>query len=198
MSLVCVYCASSNRVDPVYFTLAEAMGQQLAARGHRLIYGGGNVGLMGVLARSVHAAGGHVTGVIPEALKAIEGVAYDVADELIVTRTMQERKAIMFTRAEAFLVLPGGFGTLEELMEVLTLKQLGYHVRPILLVNAGGFFDPLLALFDHFIRTGFAQEAHRTLFQAVPTPAAALEALELLLVAPARPLAAIDKVAPGL
>lgn len=196
MSLLCVYCASSNRIDPAYFALAEAMGQQLVARGHRLIYGGGNVGLMGALARSVHASGGHVTGVIPEALKAIEGVAYDVADELIVTQTMQERKALMFTRAEAFLVLPGGFGTLEELLEVLTLKQLGYHARPIVLVNAFGFFDPLLALFDHFIHTGFAREGHRGLLRTVSAPEEALDVLETLLALPEPALVATAKVGP--
>ena len=124
---ICVYCSSSDHISETYVPVAQTTGRLITERGYTLIYGGGNVGLMGVLARSVHECGGRVFGVIPEALKAIEGVAYDLADELVVTRTMQERKAIMFTKANAFLVLPGGFGTLEEFMEVLTLKQLRYH-----------------------------------------------------------------------
>ncbi len=169
-----VYCSSSNRVGAVYFAEAEALGQLLGARNDTLVYGGGNVGLMGALARSVHAHGGRVVGVIPEALKAREGVAYDVADELITTQTMQERKALMFSRAEAFIVLPGGFGTLEEFFEVLTLRQLGYHQCPIALVNTNGFYDPLLALFKHLYAEQFAFPGAQAAYHVAPTPAAAL------------------------
>ncbi len=175
---ICVYCSSSNHIDGRYVEVAEATGRLLAGRGYTLVYGGGNVGLMGVLARAVHDHGGRVVGVIPEALKAREGVAYDVADQLITTTTMQKRKAIMFTRADAFLVLPGGFGTLEEFLEVLTLRQLGYHDKPIALVNAEGFYDPLLELFEHFFRERFARAHSRRLYHVASDPEAALRHLE--------------------
>lgn len=174
---VCVYCSSSNHVDARYVAVAKQTGRALARRGCRLIYGGGNVGLMGHLARAVHAHDGYVIGVIPEALKQREGVAYDVADELITTDTMQQRKAIMFTRADAFLVLPGGFGTLEEFMEVLTLRQLGYHDKPITLVNAHDFFAPLLTLFDHFVDERFAPPHARTLYDVALDPEEAMARL---------------------
>jgi uncharacterized protein (TIGR00730 family) len=175
---ICVYCSSSNLVERHFFDMAEETGRLLAERGHTLVYGGGNVGLMGAMARSVHAHNGQVVGVIPEALKQREGVAYDVVDQLIITPTMQKRKAIMFTRADAFLVLPGGFGTLEEFLEVLTLRQLGYHNKPIALVSTDGFYDPLLALFDHFYEARFAHEQSRTLYHIAADPTAALDHLD--------------------
>ncbi len=175
---VCVYCSSSNHLDGRYFDVAREAGRLLGQRGYTLVYGGGNVGLMGVLARSVHEHGGQVVGVIPEALKQREGVAYDVADQLITTATMQKRKAIMFTRADAFLVLPGGFGTLEEFLEVLTLRQLGYHDKAIALVNTGGYYDPLLGLFENFFRERFAPEPSRGLYHVAPDPEDALRHLE--------------------
>ncbi|GIV57951.1 MAG: hypothetical protein KatS3mg042_0864 [Rhodothermaceae bacterium] len=172
-----VYCASSDRIEARFFAVAEEMGRLLAKHGLELVYGGGRVGLMGAVARAVHEHGGRVYGVIPEALKEREGVAYDVADELVVTGTMQERKRLIFTRADAFVVLPGGFGTLEELMEVLTLRQLGYHDKPIALVNTDDFFRPLLDLFEHFYRTGFAHPRYRSLYHVAPDPADALNHL---------------------
>ena len=174
---VCVYCSSSNRIHADYFEVATQAGRLLAERGLALLYGGGNVGLMGAVARAVHQGGGRVVGVIPEGLRQVEGVAYEVADELIVTETMQERKAILFTRADAFLVLPGGIGTLEELMEVLTLRSLGYHDKPIALVNTAGFYDPLLQLFEHFYTGGFAREKVRALYHVADAPEAALDHL---------------------
>lgn len=170
-----VYCASSNHLDRVYFDAAAAMGRMLARRGYTLLYGGGNVGLMGEMARAVHGHGGRVVGYIPRALRQVDGVPYSDADELIVTETMQERKRHIFTRADAFVVLPGGFGTMEEFMEVLTLKQLGYHNKPITLVNTAGFFEPLLALADHFYRTRFAGKHTRQLFHVAPDPGDALD-----------------------
>ena len=175
---ICVYCSSSNRIHADYFEAAARAGRLLAERGHTLVYGGGSVGLMGAVARAVHKGGGHVVGAIPEALRQIEGVAYEVADELAVTETMQERKAILFTRADAFLILPGGFGTLEEFMEVLTLRTLGYHHKPIVLVNTAGFYDPLLRLFEHFYAGGFARERVRTLYHVAEDPEAALDYLD--------------------
>ena len=175
---VCVYCSSSNHIDSIYTEVATDMGRLLAERGHTLVYGGGNVGLMGIMARVLHEAGGRVVGVIPEKLKTKEGVAYDVADELIVTKTMRERKKIMYTRADGFAVLPGGYGTLEEFMEVLTLKQLDYHQRPIMLVNTDGFFDPLLAFFDRLYEAGFARTRSNELAHPVGSPAEALDLIE--------------------
>lgn len=167
---ICVYCSSSSAIDPKYESIAERMGHLLAGNGYALVYGGGNVGLMGVLARAVHARKGHVYGVIPEALQQVEGVAYEIADDLIVTQTMQERKSIMYTRADAFVVLPGGFGTLEEFMEVLTLKQLGYHDKPLFLVNAYEFYRPLIELFEHIYAERFARPTHRELYRVVTAP----------------------------
>lgn len=175
---ITVYCASSNAVDEKYFDVAEETGYLLAERGLTLVYGGGQVGLMGRIARAVHDRGGTVFGVIPEALKAREGVAYEVADELVITKTMQERKKILFTRADAFIALPGGFGTLEEFMEVLTLKQLGYHDKPIALVSVDGYYDPLLHLFEHFFSEGFASERYRSLYFVADRPQDALEYIE--------------------
>ena len=178
LDTLCVYCSSSNRIAAPYFEMADAVGRLLARRGYTLLYGGGNVGLMGQMARAVHTHGGRVVGVIPEALKAREGVAYDVADELIITETMQQRKAILFTRADAFLVLPGGFGTLEEFLEVLTLRQLGYHDKAIALVNTGGFYDLLLDLFEHFYHEQFARTRTRDAYFVATDPEDALAYLE--------------------
>jgi len=140
---ICVYCSSSDRVDPRYLAVGDRMGQLIAKRGDTLVWGGGSTGLMGSVARSTQAAGGRVVGVIPEALTNME-VAYENADELIVTQTMRERKQLLDERSDAFVVLPGGFGTLEELAEIHVLKVLGYSDRPLVLVNADGFYDPLL------------------------------------------------------
>lgn len=175
MKIVTVYCASSNEVEAKYMDVAGEAGRLLAEHDLALLYGGGQVGLMGAIARSVHEHCGNVFGVIPEALKEREGVAYGLADELIITKTMQERKAILFTRADAFMVLPGGFGTLEEFMEVLTLKQLGYHNKPLTLVNTEGYYDPLLELFEHFFAEGFAAERYRELYFVAETAEQALD-----------------------
>ncbi len=175
---VTVYCASSNAIDARYREVAEETGRILAASGLTLVYGGGQVGLMGILARAVHESDGTVVGVIPEALKQREGIAYEVADELIITETMQERKRILFTRADAFIVLPGGFGTLEEFMEVLTLKQLGYHDKALALVNTDGYYDPLLTLFEHFFEQQFAHERYRSLYEVTSRPEEAVRYIE--------------------
>lgn len=169
-----VYCASSNHVADRFIDEAEVLGRLIAERNDTLVYGGGQVGLMGVVARSVHEHGGTVIGAIPQALKDREGIAYGIADELHVTETMQQRKAIIFTRADAFIVLPGGFGTLEELTEVLTLRQLGYHDKSIAVVNVDGFFDPLIELFEHFFDQGMAHERYRGLYRVVDSSDAAL------------------------
>lgn len=174
---VCVYCASSDLLAPAHFDVAERLGHLLADGGHTLVYGGGSVGLMGALARAVHHRDGHVYGVIPQTLHAREGIAYHLADELDVTETMQERKRLMFTRADAFIVLPGGIGTLEEFMEVLTLRALGYHDKPIVLLSTDGFYEALMGFFDTLERQGFLRDDVFGLFEVVDSPEAALAAV---------------------
>lgn len=174
--LLCVYCSSSDAVDPSFVESARTMGAEMARRGYGLVYGGTTVGLMGALARSVHSHGGRVVGIIPEAIHAM-GIGNDLADELIVTPGMRERKAAMEARADGFIALPGGFGTLEELFEVTTLKQLKYHTKPIVILNAGGFYDPLVSLFEHIYQQRFAKPVYRQLYHVAATPAEAMEYL---------------------
>ena len=157
---VCVYCGSGPGTNPQFVETARALGRILAENGVRLIYGGGSIGLMGAIAESVVDHGGEVTGIIPDFLKARE-MMFRRAQEIIVTRDLHERKRLMFERADAFVALPGGIGTLEELVEQLTWAQLGRHQKPILIANIDRFWDPLCALLDHmramqFIRAGLS------------------------------------------
>jgi uncharacterized protein (TIGR00730 family) len=151
---VCVYCGSNAGIDPAYGDTARRLGEVLAAEGIGLVYGGGGLGLMGELARTVLANGGRVTGIIPAFLSEKERMLRD-ADELIVVEDMHQRKKLMFDRSDAFVALPGGIGTLEELVEQLTWAQLGRHTKPIVLVNVAGFWDPLLALLKHMGEEAF-------------------------------------------
>jgi len=151
---ICVYCGSSPGKDPAFVATAQAFGKIMAENGVKLVYGGGSKGLMGAVAAGVLENGGKVLGVIPEFLKARE-LAMKGATELVVTRNMHERKQIMFERADAFVALPGGIGTLEELVEQLTWSQLGRHKKPILFANINGFWDPLCELLDHMKNNGF-------------------------------------------
>src|SRR5262252_1427351 len=151
---ICVYCGSSSGNDPTCTAAARKFGEILARNKIRLIYGCGSTGLMGTLARAVHDHGGEITGVIPEFLKAQERLFRD-ADEVIVTADMHERKRLMFERADAFVALPGGIGTLEEVVEQLTWAQLGRHKKPILIANIAGFWDPLIVMFEHLLSLGF-------------------------------------------
>jgi hypothetical protein len=157
---VCVYCGSSSGSDPAYAEAARRFGTILAQNKIGLVYGGGAHGLMGVLAGAVLDHGGRVTGIIPEFLKERERL-FTRVQEVIVTRDMHERKREMFERADAFVALPGGLGTLEELVEQLTWAQLGQHRKPILLVNIGGFWDPLNELIDHMRKLGFIHSETR-------------------------------------
>jgi uncharacterized protein (TIGR00730 family) len=145
---ICVYCGSGPGTDPAFVEGARAFGAILAKNGIGLVYGGGAVGIMGAIARSVHEHGGEVTGIIPKFLMSREHALHGT-HELIVTGDMHERKLKMFERADAFVALPGGIGTLEELVEQITWVQLGRHKKPILLANINGFWDPLCALLDH-------------------------------------------------
>ncbi|MGD8355029.1 MAG: TIGR00730 family Rossman fold protein [Methyloceanibacter sp.] len=156
---VCVYCGSGAGKNPAFTDAARALGKALASSNTRLVYGGGDLGLMGIVARSVLKHGGRVTGIMPGFLHDREKLLVDV-HELVLVDTMHERKHLMYERSDAFVALPGGIGTLEEFVEQLTWSQLGRHRKPIVLVNIHGFWDPLLELFDQmighdFIRSGF-------------------------------------------
>jgi uncharacterized protein (TIGR00730 family) len=174
---LCVFCGSSERVAPAYFDAASDLGRRIAAAGWGLVFGGGTIGLMGAVARGVHEGGGHVVAVIPERLNR-PGIVYETADEIVVTTTMRERKAEMDRRAEAFVALAGGFGTLEEVLEVITLKQLGYHDRPVVLVNTEGFYDSLSNLFEVQIREAFVRPEHRALYNVSESPEEAMSYVE--------------------
>ncbi len=154
---ICVYCGSGRGGDPVFVEAAVALGRAMAESGIGLVYGGGNVGLMGELARSVLDHGGHVTGIIPEFLKQRERMLDDVQETIVVT-DMHTRKRLMFERADAFVAMPGGIGTLEELVEQMTWAQLGRHTKPILLLDTKGFWQPLLTLLQHMREQGFIRE----------------------------------------
>ncbi|MBX3177235.1 MAG: TIGR00730 family Rossman fold protein [Candidatus Hydrogenedentes bacterium] len=176
MKQICVFAASSDAAAPAFGAAAARLGQLLAESGLTLVYGAGKVGLMGEVARSVHAHGGRVIGVIPEKLH-VDALTYRDCDELIVTETMSERKAIMTARADGFVVLPGGFGTLEELFEVLVGRQLGYHTKPIVFLNTGGAFDGLMAYFADMVTLDLVRADQCDLFSVATTPEGALEAL---------------------
>jgi uncharacterized protein (TIGR00730 family) len=154
---VCVYCGSGPGTNPAFMKSATAFGRTLAENGVGLVYGGGSIGLMGAVATGALDHGGRVTGIIPEFLTMREN-ALRRAQELIVTRNMHERKQLMFDRSDAFVALPGGIGTLEELVEQLTWAQLGRHAKPILLANIDGFWEPLLVLLAHMRETAFVRE----------------------------------------
>ncbi len=157
INTVCVYCGSGPGSDPRFIDGATAFGKELAENGVGLVYGGGSIGLMGAVAKSTLDNGGTVTGIIPEFLTAREN-ALKRAQELIVTKNMHERKQLMFDRSDAFVALPGGIGTLEELVEQLTWAQLGRHTKPILLANFAGFWDPLLVLLNHMRDKAFIRQ----------------------------------------
>jgi uncharacterized protein (TIGR00730 family) len=151
---ICVYCAAADGVDPAHRRAAEAVGRGLAERGIGLVYGGGRRGLMGALANAALAAGGEVIGVIPRDLVELE-LAHDGDVELRVVESLHARKALMTELADGFIALPGGFGTLDELIEVVTWSQLALHRKPVGLLDVGGFWQPLLALVEHLVRAGF-------------------------------------------
>ncbi|NJD26612.1 MAG: TIGR00730 family Rossman fold protein [Betaproteobacteria bacterium] len=167
MQRLCVFCGSNAGHDPAYREAAEALGRLLAARGIGLVYGGGNIGLMGAVADACLAAGGAATGVIPEALmgKEVDGRAVDhrALTRMEVVDSMHTRKARMAELADGFVALPGGFGTFEEFCEILTWGQLGFHAKPMGLLNVNGFYDPLLAMFDRAVSDGFLRPENRAM-----------------------------------
>ena len=166
---VCVYCGSSGRVAESYREAARRTGRLLAQSRMELVYGGGHIGLMGLTADAALAAGGRVVGIIPDFLHNRE-VAHTKLSELVVVGSMHERKQRMFERSDAFAILPGGFGTLDEAFECMTWKQLGLHDKPIVVVDVEGYWTPLLTLVDHAIGAGFAPARMRDTIQVVPGP----------------------------
>ena len=176
MRSVCVFCGSNSGRGERYGAGARALGAELAARGIKLVYGGGRVGLMGEVADAALAAGGHVTGVIPAALVARE-VGHNALSEQHVVDSMHERKALMAELSEGFVAMPGGFGTLDETFEILTWAQLGMHRHPVGLLNVDGYFDKLLAFVDHAIGEGFVRPEYKAMLSVASTPAELLETM---------------------
>ena len=174
---VTVYCSSSRQIDQAFMAAGRELGHAIAARGWGLVYGGNRVGMMGELADAVRARGGRVIGVTPQ-LFIDKGVHDTLADELIVADGMRHRKAMMEDRGDAFIALPGGLGTFEEIFEIICGKQLGYHNKPIVLLNVAGYYDPLLTMIEHGIATKFIRPAAPTLYHVATSIAAAMEYLE--------------------
>jgi uncharacterized protein (TIGR00730 family) len=190
---VCVFCGSSIGTDPAYARVAADLGATLARDGRTLVYGGGDVGLMGVVADAALAAGGEVVGVIPDGLLVRE-VGHAALTELRVTASMHERKATMVELADSFVALPGGLGTFEELCEVLTWAQLGIHRKPVVVLDVEGFYDPLFALLDQAVEQGFVKAAHRALAVRVSSVAEALAACDRPAPAPVRKWIDLEEV----
>ena len=173
---VCVFCGSKHGARPEYADAARAMGSALVAAGTDLVYGGGRVGLMGVVADAVLDAGGRVTGVIPDHMSGRE-VAHHGLTDLRVVGSMHERKALMYELSDGFVALPGGLGTLEELFEITTWSQLGLHAKPTGLLDVAGFYTPLVGFLDQLVTEGFVNERHRRLLRVAADPAGLLELL---------------------
>lgn len=178
MHKICVYAGSNPGVRQEYKEAASALGQELVARGLGLVYGGGSVGLMGVLAKAVTEAGGEVTGVMPSALFPKE-IAYASGAKFYEVKSMHERKALMADLADGFIALPGGYGTYDELFEIITWAQLGLHSKPVGLLNVAGFFDPLLKLIEHSSAEGFISPRHASIVLQEETPAALLDSFAM-------------------
>ncbi|HVL63899.1 MAG TPA: TIGR00730 family Rossman fold protein [Actinomycetota bacterium] len=177
MKRICVFCGSNAGVDGTYAAAARALGSEIARRELGLVYGGGSVGLMGHVARAAKEAGATVTGVIPQGLLVRE-IGWEDAGDLRVVDTMHERKALMSELSDAFVVLPGGFGTLEEFFEVLTWSQLGIHDKPLGLLDVAGYYRPLISFFDHAQSEGFIVPQHRDLVVVESDPGVLLDRLE--------------------
>lgn len=174
---VCVYCGAASDLNSAYIDAARELGRLIGQHGHTLVYGGSVRGLMGDVAREVQQFGGKVIGVIPHALVDLEQ-AYEDADELIVTDGLRERKAIMESRATGFVALPGGLGTLDELFEALTHRQLLLHNKPIVLVDTRGFYQPFIRFIEHVHTEGFVKATYKKLFAVMPDSASAIQYLE--------------------
>ena len=173
---ICVFCGSSFGASPDYAAAAQSFGTLMVERGFDLVFGGGGLGLMGETAKAASLAGGHVTGIIPNFLKHLEP-PLKISSEIVFTKGMSDRKVRMFELADAFVILPGGIGTLDEFSEALTEAQLDQHMKPIVIVNINNFYAPLLALLDHYVAQRFADARIKSLYKVVPTVEQALEIL---------------------
>ena len=174
---ICLYGASSPALDRAYFDATEEFGRLLAKNGHTLVYGGGAQGVMGAAARGAAGAGGKITGIAPNFLN-VDGILFDRCTEFILTDTMAERKAAMIAHADAFVMAPGGFGTLEEFFEVLTLKQLGRHNPPLAVLNTLGYYDAMQAMLEHTVAAHFAKPICLQIYRLFDEPAALMDYLE--------------------
>ena len=174
---ICVYGASSNAIRPAYLEAGESLGRLMAGRGHGLVFGGGAQGMMWAVARGVTAGGGRITGIAPSFFQ-VDGVLYERCTEFFYTETMRQRKQLMEDRSDAFIMTPGGIGTYEEFFEILTLKQLGRHNKPIAVLNVAGYFDDLRRLLETTVRESFMQAACLELCRSFTDPAALLDYLE--------------------
>lgn len=175
---ICVYGASSPDIDPIFFEETEKLGRMMAGKGHGLVFGGGAQGLMGAAARGVHEMGGQIIGIAPTFFRNVDGILYEHCTEFVYTETMRERKQIMEDRSDAFVVTPGGIGTFEEFFEILTLKQLGRHQKPIVIFNVMGYFDSMKAMMENAIQKAFMKPVCRELYVFLDTPEDILEYLE--------------------
>lgn len=174
---VCVYGASSKEIDEKYITDGEELGRLLALRGHTLVFGAGNNGLMGAAARGCHSENGRVIGIVPSFFN-VDGELYDSCDEIIRTSTMRERKQFMEERSDAFVMTPGGIGTFEEFFEILTLKQLARHNKPIAILNTKGYFNPMLKMLEFAVREKFMTDKCLKLCEFLDSPKAVLDYIE--------------------
>lgn len=179
--VVCIYCASSMGSDPTYVDAARLLSTRLAVNGFDMVYGGASIGIMGIVANTFLEYGSHVTGVIPESL-ALREIAHVGLSELVVTMSMHERKAVMAERADAFVALPGGYGTLEEVLEVITWKQLGIMNKPIVLYNHNGYFDQLVSMFARAESEGFVRPHPKPYFNIASNPEELMKQLEPLVI----------------
>jgi len=174
---ICVFCSSSNAIDSEYFKLAKELGILIGKKNHNLVYGGANIGLMNELAKSVQENGGKVIAIMPEFIE-IKGLLYNDADEIIITKDLRERKKTMESISGAFIALPGGFGTLEEILEILTLKQLQVHNKSIVFINHNHYFDSLISLFEQFYSKNFAKQENRNYYEFCKNPDEAINLCE--------------------
>lgn len=184
---LCVFCGSQSGSEPIYAAAAAALGQAMAAQGTTLVFGGGRIGLMGAVADAALSGGGKIVGVIPTFLRDLE-LAHPGATEMVVVPDMHSRKRAMFERSDAFCILPGGVGTLEEMFEIVTWRQLHLHNKPIIVLNTAGYWSHLISLFDRIITAGFAHKGHEALITVVERPEDVLRAAAAELRTPKTPI----------
>mgnify|MGYP004461752927 CR=1 FL=1 len=174
---ICVYGAASNIIHDKYISVGEELGKKIAKRGHSLVFGAGSSGMMGAAARGVYSCGGKITGILPDFLN-VDGVQFKHCDKVIRTESMRERKRLLFEKSDGFIITPGGIGTLDEFFEILTLRQLGRHNKPIAFLNVAGYYDDLLKMLWHMVDENFMFDESMKLFEIFNTSDAALDYLE--------------------